>query len=137
MTWTLKYDNALQIIELAFQGHVDGPEVHAATSGAIAMIKEHDVLEALIDTTAMASAPPIIDIYELPTKQFISEDLSYEVRCALIVPESSRIREAARFYETTCINRGRSVRSFSSRKEAIAWLKRKAADNSPIADIAQ
>jgi hypothetical protein len=129
MAWTLRYNDALQSIEVTFWGHVGGPEVHESTSEAIALLKKHGAMRALVDTTEMESAPPVVDIYDLPAKQYILEDLSYDVLIALIVPNTSKIKEAARFYETVCVNRGWNVQSFPNRGDAIEWLTRKSAVN--------
>lgn len=118
-------------MDVAFLGCVNGPEAHDATSKAIAELKKHGFLGALVDLSKLESAPPLVDLYELPEKQYVSEGLSHRVHIAVVVPITSAAKQAARFYETVCVNRGWLVRSFPGRDEAIEWLAGQSSNNKP------
>lgn len=122
MAWTVEYNKHLRIIEVVLQGNVTGPEIRAAATRANELHKQMNVLDAVIDATDVQIPPPIIDIYELPAKQFIAEGLNRRVRMALVNPRSLVAREAAHFYETACINMGWQVKSFPTQDKAVAWL---------------
>ena len=122
MTWTLEYNGSLGIIELNLQGNLTGPEIHEATSEIIAQQKIRETLEILADASAVLTPPPIVDIYELPAKQYSAEGLNRRSRIALVDPASLLSKEAAHFYVTTCVNMGWQVKSFTNRDKAVAWL---------------
>lgn len=122
MAWTLELNSELQIIDLIFKGNVTGPEAREATSKAIALHHEYGILRYLVDTIEMESAPPIKNIYNLPTEQYDSEGLSHQAHIALVEPRSEIEKEATQFYQSVCLHRGWIVQLFQSRDEAIKWL---------------
>jgi len=132
MAWRLEYDDTLRAIHVKLFGNITGAELHSLTSAAIARLKKEGVLDVLVDATELESAPPIIDIYNLPAEQYVEEQLNRTVRIAMIMPKSRAAEEAARFYETTCINRGWSVRSFPGRERATEWLQHGDSSSAPI-----
>jgi len=133
MGWRVEYDDTLRAVNVKLFGSITGAELHELTSAAIALLKKQEVLDALVDAAELGSAPPIAEIYKLPAEQYIEEQLNRTVRIAMIMPKSRAAEEAARFYETTCINRGWSVRTFSSRAQATAWLRHGDSYNEPNA----
>ena len=64
----------------------------------------------------------LVDIFNLPTKQYLEEGADRSARVALLLPTPPKEREAVEFYETACRNRGWNVRSFDERPAAIDWL---------------
>ena len=54
--------------------------------------------------------------------RYVADGLERLSRVALVYPRSPKAKEAARFYETACINRGWNVRLFPERDDAIEWL---------------
>ncbi len=123
MTWTLEFNSVLRIIDLVYVGHVTGPEMREATTKAIALGKEKGILEVLVDGMEVDLAPSIIDLFELPDKQYLAEGKSRRSRIALVLPKSPEVKKAARFYENACVNRGWKVQSYPNRDDAIEWLK--------------
>ena len=126
MSWTIDYNHTLGIIEIVYVGFTSRLDIQEVTSKAIAMTEKEETLDVLIDAVEMDPAPSVIDIYKLPAEQYVSEGLSHQIRIALVEPNLPQAKEAARFYETVCVNRGWSVQLFSHRDEAIIWLTARA-----------
>jgi hypothetical protein len=122
MAYTFEYNSEIKAVEITFEQHVSGPEVREAATNAIKLLKKHRAFKALINTTRLEVAPDIIDIYDLPINKYEEEDLSRQTKLALIVPELTKVGEAANFFETVSVNWGWLVRSFSTRDEALEWL---------------
>ena len=59
--------------------------------------------------------------YALPTREYPKE-LDRRTRIAIVQPTNEKAREAARFYESTCRNRGWNARVHPDRDSAMAWL---------------
>ena len=122
MPWTVSHDPTLQIIELVLSGQVTADELHESTSQCIALGRERGTSRFLISTADMKLGASLIDIYTLPSEQYIEEEADRFGRVAVVPSDSPEVREAARFYETVCINRGWMVQVFEDRGEAVAWL---------------
>jgi len=123
MTWTLEHNETFRFIHVTLFDSVSGPELKEVTSAAIALLKKKGVLGAFLDLTGLELMAPIIDVYDLPDKQYDQEGLDRNVRMAMVLPVSHSAKQAAEFYETVCVNRGWLVRSFPERNDAIEWLK--------------
>ena len=123
MTWTIDFDESLGMLEMTLEDLVSGEELHEVTSRAIAILREKDSILALADISRLQGSPPLTDIYELPARQYVAEGLSRNIRIALVEPVADAAIEAARFYETVCMNRGWVVQSFAARDQAIEWLR--------------
>jgi hypothetical protein len=123
MAYTLEYNHALRIVELVYTGLHTSQESRESTSKAIALGKEHGDADALVDATEAKLAVSIFDLFDLPDRQYVAENMKREIRVAVVPPSRPEDQEAARFYETACFNRGWQVRLFPDRDHAIAWLK--------------
>jgi stage II sporulation SpoAA-like protein len=123
MTWTLECDDASRTITAKLTGSLSGPDARELTSSMIGLVEKHGVLNVLLDTSEVESAPSTIDIFKLPAEQYVQENLSRMVRIAMVMPKAAALKRAALFYEAACVNRGWLVRSFAGRDEALAWLK--------------
>lgn len=64
----------------------------------------------------------ILDLLNLPARQYVEESMSRRIRVAVVSPRMPEAQEKVRFYETVCLNRGWKVRLFKSRDDAIEWL---------------
>ena len=122
MPWSYQYDSKMQILEGAFTGVTNAQDIHALTTKFISLEKEVAISGILIDTTEMKADFTLMDVYDLPTKQYIEEDADRNVRVAVIASSSSREMELARFYETVSRSGGWKVRTFAERQKAMNWL---------------
>ena len=122
--WEYKHNSTLQIIEVVYSGRITARDLRESTSELIALEKDKGINKFLVDTSAMNLAASLMDVYELPEKQYLDENADRRGLVALLLPISQREKEVARFYETDCKNRGWNVQTFSNRDDAVGWLNR-------------
>ena len=122
MTWMLEYNNTLRIVDVVFTGVTSGRDLQEATTKCVMLGKEQGTVKFLVDAVGLELFAPLVDIIDLPDKQYVAEGLDRLSRVALVYPRSPKAKQAAHFYETVCINRGWSVKLFPKRDDAIEWL---------------
>jgi len=122
MAWMLEYDGTLRIVDIVFSGITSGRDLQEATTKCILLAKEQGTVQFLVDAEELELFAPLVDIIDLPDKQYVVEGLERLSRVALVNPKSPKAKEAAYFYETVCINRGWNVQLFPNRDDAIEWL---------------
>ena len=122
MTWTATYNQSLQIVEIVYTGRTNSSDLQEGTSRSILLGKENNTTLFLVDATELKLTASLIDIYNLPDKQYLSEGVDRVSRIAVIRPRSPRSQEAAQFYETVCHNRGWTAKVVATRDEALDWL---------------
>lgn len=122
MAYTLEYNHELRIVELVYTGRFTAQESKESTSKAIALGKVHDDADALVDATEVELAVSIVDLLDLPARQYVAEDMNRRIRVAVVSPRLPKDIRDAKFYETACLNRGWNVRLFPDRDDAIEWL---------------
>jgi hypothetical protein len=122
MAWTLEYNRSLRIVDLVFSGITSGRDLQEATTKCILLANEQGTVQFLVDAEELELFAPLVDIIDLPYKQYVAECLERLSRVALVNPNSPKAKEAAHFYETVCINRGWIARLFPKRDDAIEWL---------------
>ena len=118
------YNSKLRIIEIVHSGTLTVQNLEKSTSEAMALHKELGVNAVLIDTSNLESVESLIEFYDLP-RQYEEGGASRAVRIALVMPETSAAREAAKFYDNVCNNRGWQVLPFEMLDDAIEWLMAK------------
>jgi hypothetical protein len=133
MPWTYKQNLKLQIVEAKFSGTTTARDLQECTSELIALEKEKGMNRFLVDATGMEYAGSLVDVYNLPSKQYLEEGADVGGRVAVLFPASPDDKEAVQFYETVCVNRGWDVRAFSERQEAMTWLTRSTTSSEPDA----
>ena len=135
MPWSYKYNPTLKIVEVVYSGEITARDLGESSSALIALEKEKGLNWFIIDATEMKLTASLIDVYDLPTKQYLEESADRFGRVAVLLPSCSKTREAVHFYETVCKNRGWMVQAFSNRQEAVDWLTyRHASNNSDAVD---
>ena len=126
MSWTLEYNEKLDIVILTYKGKTTGPEIKEAAAARIDMGNRLGTIKFLIDTRlTLADESATLDIYEIPQKLYHDEHAQHKSRIAIIEPESPISREMVKFFENTCLNRGWLVKSFSEYEKAVSWLQLK------------
>lgn len=122
MPWNVCHNELLHIVELELAGNITGRDMRDATTQCIALGKENETNRFLVDTTHLELAASLMEIYNLPEKQYIEEGADRFSRVAVIRPLSPSAQEATQFYETVCRNRGWMVQLFPKHREAVDWL---------------
>lgn len=133
MPWTYEHNPVLQIIDVVYAGNITARDLRESTSELIALGKEKGINRFLLDTTEMKLDTNLVDLYDLPTQQYVEEKADRQGRIAVILPKSTRARKAAEFFETVCRNRGWLVQVFSERQGAVDWLTLSSPSNKPHA----
>lgn len=130
MAWRVSYDDSNRCVVYVFIGKNTGSDFHNATSCGIATGKEYQTDHYLVDLQEVDVRASLVDILDMPKKQYEDEQLQRCSRIAVILPKSEKSRAEARFYETASINRGWRVKCFETRSAALNWLKEnQASDN--------
>jgi hypothetical protein len=133
MTWTLEYSNKLRVIKLVYTGRTTGLDLQESTFKAIALSKEQGSLMFLVDSTEIELTASTFNLYDLPDRQYLAENLDRKSHVAVVLPRRPKEQEDARFYETACVNRGWFVMLFPNCDEGIEWLTGTDSSNKPDA----
>jgi hypothetical protein len=122
MPYSVKHDPVQGIIEVMFIGLITGSDLREATTECISLQKQTGEKSFLIDADGWDVRASLVDIYEIPTRQYWKEELASESRIATIFPTSESGKIAANFYINVCQNRGWNARVFPDRRGAVDWL---------------
>lgn len=123
MAWSSKFKSELGIVETVYRGPTTRTDIRKGTTAAISAAKQAGTTRYLVDVADMDLAATMMDLYDLPASQYESDQLDRRSRIAILSPKDERAREATRFYEVACVNRGWSVKVFADREEAMGWLR--------------
>ena len=117
MPWRIAYEEQPKIVALDFEGDVVHADVRDSNAAVRAMASEKGARNILTGfTSATRLAISSIDVFKQATA------LEMAFREAVVCPKASAFRSTIDFYETVCLNRGKSVRVFEQRPEAQRWL---------------
>jgi len=123
MAWETKCNPSLGIIETTLSGNVTGDDLEHAAKKRILLQKETNTNSILVDLSGMDNViAGTLDIFSLPSELYDSEKASRNTDIALITSNTKQTHGWIRFYETACLNRGWSVKTFDQRATAINWL---------------
>jgi hypothetical protein len=124
MSWSYEHNPTLGVVEVVYKSEVSARDLRESTSELIELGKREGLNRFLVDAADMTLAPStsLVDAYDLPTRQYVEQGADRQCRVAIYLPDSARARDAVRFYETACVNRGWMVKVFSERQEAVKWL---------------
>ena len=131
MPFDLNHDPAEGIVEIALSRPITGEEIRRATTAAVS----RRAAKFLIDLNGWDVSASFVDLYNLAEKQYTDEEVDRRSRIAVLLPTSASGREAVRFYETVCRNRGWNVRVCRDRQSAVEWLAGADDSNEPNAAI--
>ena len=124
MSWSVKYNPALGIIEEVFGGLMTMSELEESVSQRICLEKETGAKKVLVDASDLTLDATIVEVYSLPNKLYEDQEASRLTHMALVLPTSPKTKEAAEFYQTACFNRGWKVEMFPDRESALNWLSK-------------
>ena len=111
-------------IDIRYDGRVTPGELEDAFKATIALVRKHDQGCVLADTTQMLGGHTVTDLYYL-ADALAATGLGGRIREAVLISSLPDSADNVRFWETTCANRGLRVRVFTSRDDAVAWLRAK------------
>ena len=74
MSWQVKYNQELHIIELVYREAITARDLQQATSKCIALGKEKGTNKFLCDALEAEFSATLMDIYDLPEKQYVAEN---------------------------------------------------------------
>lgn len=122
MTWSYEYNPSLKVLEVAYRGSTTARDLQDSTSEFIRLEHEQGINRFLVDTSEIELNATLLDVHELPNKQYVAEKADKSARLAVVLSTSRFEREAALFYRDACQNRGYKVEAFDDRQQAITWL---------------
>ena len=79
MPWTYEINPTLQIVEVAYTGNTTARDLQESTSAFIALEKKEGLNRFLIDTSEMELTASIMDVYNLPDKQYLEEAAEMDI----------------------------------------------------------
>jgi hypothetical protein len=120
MNWQTSYQNNTQLIELTYSGSVTQVELAKSAQAALDLAQQHGTYKVMTDCTAIQAGHSLADLYFL--SDWLITMKAHRLKEAVIMPTEAASSEMARFWETTCINRGLRVRVFDQREAAERWL---------------
>jgi hypothetical protein len=123
MPYTIKHDPESDIVEIVFTGPIESDDMIEATTKCTSLQKQTGATRFLVDAGEWDVAASLVDIFDLPDKQYWKEELSRQTRVAVVRPTAASALKAAQFYEITCRNRGWNAKVCSDRQHAVDWLK--------------
>lgn len=122
MPWQVLIHLELGVVETVYAGTMPAAEMKAAVAESNRAALEHGFTRLLSDCTAHEGGYGISDLYHLAAS-VQTDPFASRLKEAVLAPGSGPACESARFYETTCLNRGLTVRLFTDRQAALDWLK--------------
>jgi len=107
----------LGIIEVNSYGKVTHEDSLASLATLEALIKETAILKVLSDTQKQDSAPSTFNIYDFGV------NLPRQLKIAIIASKDQTTSQDVTFLDNVAHNRGVNIKIFSSRNEALEWLR--------------
>lgn len=121
MPWSASLDPRYPVIETIYSGHLSPAELGEAFEAARKLVFDSGRSLVLADCTGLQGGHSVTDLYHL-AETFAKVTMEHPVKEAVLLSEMPNTAGMARFWETTCYNRGINVRVFTEREGAIAWL---------------
>ena len=122
MPYQVIHDAGPDIATVTFTGVITRADLQGATAEAAALQRQKKTINFVIDANGWDVSASLFDIYELVENQYWREQIDRRSRIAVILPTSASAADAARFYETVCVNRGWIATVFPDRQSAVKWL---------------
>lgn len=120
MNWQTRYHDEEKVVELVYSGVVSHGELSSSAAATLELAHSHGACRVLADCSDMHGGHSIGDLYFL--SEWLLEVRAIQMKEAVVLPTEAASSELARFWETTCNNRGLRVRIFDRRETAQRWL---------------
>jgi hypothetical protein len=122
MPYSVQHDPRSDVATITYTGAITMEDLLGATTECVALQKSAGCLRYLIESPDWMLEASTIEIFTLPTREYPLADLDRRTRIAIVEPPNEKAREAARFFETACRNRGWNARVLPDRGAALGWL---------------
>lgn len=124
MSWTIERANAAPvapILRVQAEGSISTEEVLAQVMEGLEIIKQQQMVGALVDYSKAILEMPIDEIFKLPDL-FDAHELPRGTRIAIVLPADPKNMHKYTFFDDVATNRGYLVRLFWEPTQAMAWL---------------
>jgi hypothetical protein len=121
MPWHAGAHPELPIVEVTLSGLLTPSELSDVVAGTLSLASSHGHTRILADCADLVGGHSFVDLY-FAAGDVAATDNAHALKEAIILPDFAPSVEQARFWETTCMNRGIAVRVFAGRESALAWL---------------
>jgi len=118
----VKENSGLKIIEVFYSGITTSKDMKEATSQSITTMSETGINKILIDMRGIKLDTSLMDIHDMPDKQYEQEGLDSDSRIAMIYAGTAIENELIDYFASVSRNRGWKVSTFSEHSDAIKWL---------------
>jgi hypothetical protein len=122
MSWSAAVCGEPQYVEARFAGALTADDLRAAAAQTLALAARLPRPLVLADCSELAGGHSVVDLYALADIVAADPLAAQGIREALLFPALPGPASDVAFWETTCHNRGLTVRAFTDRAEALAWL---------------
>ncbi len=121
MSWSASLDPRYPVIETVYSDQLTPRELGDAFEATRNLVISSGRSLLLADCSGLRGGHSVTDLYHL-AETFAKVTMEHPVKEAVLLSEMPNTAGMARFWETTCYNRGINVRVFTEREGAIAWL---------------
>lgn len=124
MGWTIERSNAAPvapILRVHAEGSVSTEEVLAQVMEGLEIIKQQQMIGALVDYSKAILEMPLHEIYRLPDL-FDAGELPRATKIAIVLPADPANMHKYTFFDDVATNRGYQVRLYWEPTQALAWL---------------
>jgi hypothetical protein len=121
MPWHVHKIPDYTIIETVYSGSLSADDVNQAAMATMELGMNLGIPLCLADCSRLEGGHSMFDLYDL-SDELTSFLASISFKEALILPVDKNHTDKVRFWETTCLNRGLTVKVFDDRDSAIKWL---------------
>ena len=122
MTSRVTYLADIQVVETVYDGDLPPAALAALVKETIEKASEFQAAKFLADCRSMKMGHSVFDLYYLASLVESSVLNRSEFREAVLYPTDLLAGENVRFWETTALNRGLTVKIFTDRETSLQWL---------------
>ncbi len=120
MAATVKVNRDLNLVEVALTGRMTLADMKATRKRVQAFSQDYQLERILVNASALQDLPGTMPLYEFASS-FLEVGFSKGIRLGVVVSGSTG--DDFKFIENVAQNRAFMFRQFSTRDEAIQWLK--------------
>ena len=125
MSWYVKYNQYIEIIEVVLFGYVTGEDLRKAALERIRLQEQFGKIHVLADASRIERlVAGVYEVHDLPAQLYDNAKATRAACLALLLPGPKDAREKANHYATACTNRGWHVQLFDNRLKAVEWLQK-------------
>ena len=121
MPWKVSAPPDVSFVEVSLSGEIPRVEMTAAIGAIITEARASGRDLALADCSGFLGGQQLLDTYLLANARSKKTEHVFRKE-AIVVPKAPKASQLVEFWKAYMGNHGFDVRSFSSRKAAIAWL---------------